>query len=318
MDEFELIRRYFVPLGLTGVSESVALGIGDDCALLDSQMGRQWTVSCDTLVCGRHFPLESDPFLLGQRALAVAVSDLAAMGADPVGFMLALTLPQADPDWLQPFARGLAQMARQCGLCLIGGDTTRGPLAMTLTVFGSTPVGKALRRDGAQIGDCLCIGEALGEAGVALALLDGRLHLSAEQSAYWLDRYWRPSPQLALGLLLRDKATAVIDVSDGLLADCEHIATASGVMLVVEQNQLTTQPPHGVDNRQMLEWQMSAGDDYVLAFTLPPRHLEEIRQAWPSMQVIGRVETGLGVRVIDAQGNRVEPAYKGYRHFMAE
>ena len=163
MGEFELIRHYFAAAPCAQAAEGVALGIGDDCALLDLPVGEQLAISTDTLVAGVHFPDPCDAFLLGQRALAVAASDLAAMGATPLGFTLALCLPQATNDWLQGFARGLNQMAQQCGLALIGGDTTRGPLSLTVTVLGRLPRGQALLRSGAQVGDLLCVGGSLGD-----------------------------------------------------------------------------------------------------------------------------------------------------------
>lgn len=164
MDEFGLIRQYFAAAPCAQVADGVALGIGDDCALLQLSPGEQLAISTDTLVAGVHFPDPCDAFLLGQRSLAVAASDLAGMGATPLGFTLALSLQTATPDWLQGFAAGLNQMAQGCGLALIGGDTTRGPLSLTLTVFGRLPVGQALLRSGAQVGDLLCVGGTLGDA----------------------------------------------------------------------------------------------------------------------------------------------------------
>ena len=171
MGEFELIRRFFATAPCAQGGEGVALGIGDDCALLELPPGEQLAVSTDTLVAGSHFPLQHDPFLLGQRALAVSTSDLAAMGATPIGFTLALTLPEVGPDWLAAFADGLGHMAHRCRMTLIGGDTTRGPLSITVTVFGRVPAGQALRRSGAQPGDLLCVGGFLGNAAGALPLV---------------------------------------------------------------------------------------------------------------------------------------------------
>ena len=158
MGEFELIRNFFAAAPCAQGGEGVALGIGDDCALLAVPSGEQMAISTDTLVAGVHFADPCDPFLLGQRSLAVAVSDLAAMGATPIAFTLALTLPTVTADWLQAYARGLNQMAQSCGVALVGGDTTRGPLSLTMTVFGRVPAGQALTRSGAQPGDLLCVG----------------------------------------------------------------------------------------------------------------------------------------------------------------
>lgn len=226
MGEFELIRNYFAAAPCAQVGEEVALGIGDDCALLALAPGEQLAISTDTLVAGVHFPDVCDPFLLGQRALAVSASDLAAMGARPVAFTLALTLPQVDADWLQAFARGLNHMAQGCSLRLIGGDTTRGPLSLTLTVFGAVPAGSALTRSGACAGDLLCVGGALGDGAGALPLVLKQRSIEASIAEALLARYWSPQPQLALGQALRGRATSALDISDGSLADCGHIARA--------------------------------------------------------------------------------------------
>ncbi|EMQ5442073.1 thiamine-phosphate kinase [Pseudomonas aeruginosa] len=317
MGEFELIRRFFAAAACAAPATEVALGIGDDCALLAPPAGEQLAVSTDTLVEGVHFPSGCDPFLLAQRALAVSASDLAAMGAAPLAFTLALTLPKADAEWLQGFARGLDAMARQCGLALVGGDTTRGPLSMTLTVFGRVPAGQALTRAGARPGDLLCVGGPLGEAGAALELVLERRSAPAEVAEPLLARYWTPAPQFGLGLALRGKASAALDISDGLLADCGHIARASGVALLVECQRLQASAALSglLAGEEALRQQLAAGDDYVLAFTLPPAYLGEIRAAWPAMAVIGRVEAGQGVHLLDADGKELIPAVAGYQHF---
>ncbi len=317
MGEFELIRRFFAAAACAAPAADVALGIGDDCALLAPPAGEQLAVSTDTLVEGVHFPAGCDPFLLAQRALAVSASDLAAMGAAPLAFTLALTLPQADAEWLQGFARGLDAMARQCGLALVGGDTTRGPLSMTLTVFGRVPAGQALTRAGARPGDLLCVGGPLGEAGAALELVLERRSAPAEVAEPLLARYWTPAPQFGLGLALRGKASAALDISDGLLADCGHIARASGVALLVECQRLQASAALSglLAGEEALRQQLAAGDDYVLVFTLPPEYLGEIRAAWPAMAVIGRVEAGQGVHLLDADGKELIPAAAGYQHF---
>ncbi|QEY75276.1 thiamine-phosphate kinase [Pseudomonas denitrificans (nom. rej.)] len=318
MGEFELIRRYFASAACAAGGEAVALGIGDDCALLAPKAGEQLAISTDTLVVGVHFPIVCDPFLLGQRALAVSASDLAAMGAAPIGFTLALTLPEADPAWLEGFARGLNQKAQECALVLIGGDTTRGPLAMTVTVFGGVPAGQALTRAGARPGDLLCVGGPLGEAGGALPLVLGEMTAEPSVAEPLLVRYWSPQPQLDFGQALRGKATAALDISDGLLADCGHIARASGVALIVEADKLPESPALetllGAERAQQLK--LGAGDDYVLAFTLPAEHLPALSANWPALRVVGRVEAGSGVRVLDGAGADITPHQGGYLHFM--
>jgi thiamine-monophosphate kinase len=317
MGEFELIRNYFAAAPCAQAGEGVALGIGDDCALLAVPVGEQLAISTDTLVAGVHFPVVCDPFLLGQRALAVSASDLAAMGATPLAFTLALTLPEVEADWLQAFARGLNQMAQSCSLRLVGGDTTRGPLTLTLTVFGRVPAGQALTRSGAQVGDLLCVGGALGDGAGALPLVLNQRSAEASIAEALLARYWSPQPQLALGQALRGKATSALDISDGLLADCGHIALASGVRLLVERDALPLSTPLtaflGVDAAQHAA--LSGGDDYVLAFTLPASELSDLLAAGFSVHVVGRVEAGQGVALIDADGQDITPSTRGYQHF---
>ncbi|ROM78620.1 MULTISPECIES: thiamine-phosphate kinase [Pseudomonas] len=317
MGEFELIRNYFAAAPCAQGGEGVALGIGDDCALLAVPVGEQLAVSTDTLVAGVHFPDPCDPFLLGQRSLAVAVSDLAAMGATPVAFTLALTLPTVTADWLLAYARGLNQMAQACGVTLVGGDTTRGPLSLTLTVFGRVPAGQALTRGGAQPGDLLCVGGELGNAAGALPLVLGQRIAETAVAAPLLAHYWSPRPQIDLGLALRGKARAAMDISDGLLADCGHIAQASAVAIEVERDRLPLSKalvaflgvPGATDAA------LSGGDDYVLLFTLPPAGLPALQaEGWP-IHVIGRVAAGEGVTLVDRHGQDITPHIRGYQHF---
>lgn len=316
MGEFELIRRYFAAAPCAQAAEGIALGIGDDCALLQPAPGMQLALSTDTLVAGVHFPYPCDPFLLGQRALAVSVSDLAAMGAAPLGFTLALTLPAAEPAWLEGFAGGLSQMAAQCAIALVGGDTTRGPLSLTLTVFGQVPTGAALTRGGARPGDLLCVGGSLGDGAGALPLVLGQRPVEGESASYLLQRYWAPQPQLALGQWLRGRATAALDVSDGLLADCGHIAAASGVALHIDQPEVPLSPAlQALAGERVLDCALAGGDDYRLAFTLPPELLPSLRAQWPEASAIGRVRAGQGVQLLDGQGRRLEPPRAGYQHF---
>lgn len=318
MDEFALIRKYFAAAPCAQAGEGVALGIGDDCALLTLPPGEQLAISTDTLVAGVHFPDLCDPFLLGQRALAVSASDLAAMGATPIAFTLALTLPTVDADWLQAFAQGLDLMAQRCSLRLVGGDTTRGPLSLTMTVFGRVPAGLALTRGGAQVGDLLCVGGLLGEGAGALPLVLNQRTAEASITEALLARYWSPQPQLALGLALRGRASAALDISDGLLADCGHIAAASNVRLVIEQDALPLSAALlaflGLEAAR--EAALSGGDDYVLAFTMPESQLAGLRAAGSSVHVIGRVEAGQGVCLVDADGTDVTPLARGYQHFQ--
>jgi thiamine-monophosphate kinase len=317
LGEFELIRHFFAAAPCAQPGEGVALGIGDDCALLDIAASEQLAVSTDSLVAGVHFPEAADPFLLGQRALAVSASDLAAMGATPIGFTLALTLPAASADWLAAFARGLNLMAQDCGLRLIGGDTTRGPLSLTLTVFGRLPRGQALTRSGARVGDLLCVGGELGDGAGALPLVLGQLQAEPAVADPLLARYWSPQPQLALGQALRGKASAALDISDGLLADCGHIAAASGVALQVELARLPLSAAlkalHGLEGARRCA--LNGGDDYRLAFTLPAVELPALQAAgWP-LVVIGQVFAGQGVQLLDEQGQAMPVPVGGYQHF---
>jgi len=317
MGEFELIRNYFAAAPCAQPGEGVALGIGDDCALLSVAAGEQLAISTDTLVAGVHFPDVCDPFLLGQRALGVSASDLAAMGAKPLAFTLALTVPDVSADWLQAFARGLNAMAQGCSMRLIGGDTTRGPLSLTVTVFGSVPAGQALKRSGARPGDLLCVGGPLGDGAGALPLVLNQRSAEASTTQALLARYWSPQPQLELGMALRGKATAALDISDGLLADCGHIALASGVRLLVERDKVPMSDALRAffDPDAALNAALSGGDDYRLAFTLPASLLADLVCAgWP-IYVIGQVIEGQGVALIDEYGQDVTPLTRGYQHF---
>lgn len=317
MGEFELIRNYFAAAPCAQGGEGVALGIGDDCALLAVPPGEQLAVSTDTLVAGVHFPDPCDPFLLGQRSLAVAVSDLAAMGADPFAFTLALTLPTVTTDWLQAYARGLNQMAQACGVALVGGDTTRGPLSLTMTVFGRVPSGLALTRSGAQPGDWLCVGGELGNAAGALPLVLGQRRAEPVVAEPLLAHYWSPRPQIDLGLALRGKASAAMDISDGLLADCGHIALASGVALQVEHDRLPLSNAlvAFLGRADAVRAALSGGDDYVLLFTVAPARLAALQaEGWP-IHVIGRVLAGQGVTLVDNSGQDITPQIRGYQHF---
>ena len=258
--------------------------------------------------------------MLGQRSLAVAASDLAAMGATPLAFTLALTLPAVEADWLQAFARGLNLMAQGCGLRLIGGDTTRGPLCLTLTVFGRVPRGQALTRSAARPGDLLCVGGELGNAAGALPLVLGQRSATPAIAEPLLAHYWSPQPQLALGQALRGKASSALDISDGLLADCGHIALASKVGLLIENDRV----PVSLALQEFLgdaaaqQAALSGGDDYVLAFTLPAVELPTLlADGWP-IHVIGRVVEGQGVGLLDVDGRDITPGIRGYQHFRGE
>ena len=320
LGEFGLIGRYFQRAALeqAGGHRKVALGIGDDAALLTPTPGCQWVISTDSLVQGVHFPEHYSPDDLGYRALAVAVSDLAAMAATPVGFTLGLTLPTVDESWLQAFSAGLAACAIDHRISLIGGDTTRGPLNIGISVFGEAPQGQALRRAGAQPGDLLCAGGPLGDGAGGLAVVLGEGlpdSLAPAARDYLAARFWRPRAQCELGVALAGVASAGLDVSDGLLQDAGHLAKASGVALHLHSADLPYSAALGAwPAAQQLEWALRGGDDYVLLFTLPPAHATLLphwaEQGWP-VSVIGEVAAGSGVWL---DGQAISGA-GGYQHF---
>ncbi|HLS99102.1 MAG: thiamine-phosphate kinase [Porticoccaceae bacterium] len=310
LHEFDLIRRFFTGIG--GAGPDIALGVGDDCALLDPPPGCQLAISTDTLVEGVHFPVACDPEALAGRALRVNLSDLAAMGAEPLGFQLALTLPSADEVWLAAFSRGLARDAGLFGCPLMGGDTTRGPLAITVTVIGTLPAGAALRRGGAGAGDLLYVTGTLGDARGALDV-PGEAHLAA--------RYWRPEPRLAAGRLLRQFASAALDVSDGLAQDAGHIAAASGLGCRIEADRLPLSAAlvdacgRALASRHAL----TGGDDYELCFSVPPGKAEAMEAALAAagepVTRIGAMVPGAGVLCVDGQGEPITLERSGYAHF---
>ena len=304
MGEFELIKRYF-----KRPAKRAVLGIGDDCALLQPAPGCQLAISSDMLVEGRHFFANVDPYTLGHKALAVNLSDLAACGARPLAFTLALALPRAEAAWLEPFSRGLLTLADAHGCELIGGDTTQGPLNICITVFGEVPVldgrGPALLRSGAQAGDDIYVSGSLGDARLALET---------------------PTPRIALGLALRGIATAAIDISDGLLGDLGHVLEASSVgacidtacaatLMACKGPDLDAAVPHTIQ----LGCILAGGDDYELAFTAPPAARAAVQAAAATSGTrvtrIGQIQSEPGLRLVDAQGAPVANHYRSFDHF---
>lgn len=311
MGEFELIRRYFSPLAGQSRAASLVLGPGDDCAIERVGPGNDLVFSVDTLVEGVHFPAGYNPEHLGWRALAVAASDLAAMGAQPVCFTLALTLPEASPQWLDRFSRGLARASRAFGLELAGGDTTRGPLTLTLQVHGEVPAGGAILRSGAAVGDYVCVSGVLGEAGAALDYLD-TASPSSDQLIV-LKRYHSPVPRLDLGMALQGVASAAIDISDGLLADLGHIleASAVGAELDSQAVPVSSAVSRLKGREEALRLALEAGDDYELCVTIPPALWESLPESVRrQLSIIGKVVAGSGIQGVD----RVLVA-GGYDHF---
>ena len=315
--EFDLIKRYF-----TQPAQRAVLGVGDDCALLLPHAGMQLAVSTDMLVEGRHFLSTVAPDRLGHKALAVNLSDLAACGALPLAFTLALSLPRADETFVAPFAQGLLALAQQHGIELVGGDTTCGPLNICITVMGEVPTGRALLRSGAQAGDELWVSGVLGDARLALEAFRGTLTLPADAFTATRRAMELPQPRVALGLALRGLASSAIDISDGLVGDLGHVLHRSGVGAVLDLHRLprsawlNTQPE--AVQRQCL---LAGGDDYELLFTAPTHRHDEVmaaaRNASVPVTCCGRIESTPGLRVMDAAGHELPAHWQGFDHFSA-
>ncbi|MCK9284523.1 MAG: thiamine-phosphate kinase [Rhodocyclaceae bacterium] len=310
--EFELIARHFAR-----PATSAVLGVGDDCALLRPSPGMELAISTDMLVAGTHFFADAEPDALGWKTLAVNLSDLAAMGAKPRWATLALALPEADEAWLTGFARGFFRCAETFGVELVGGDTTRGPRTLCVTVCGEAPAGQALRRSGAHAGDDLWISGTPGLAALGLAHLQGRCTLATPQIC--LDAQHRPQPRIALGLALRGLASAAIDVSDGLLADLGHILDASTVSATLEWAQLPQAALcQGAGAALARDCLLAGGDDYELLFTAPTSHRQAISalSGNPPLSRIGRIGTGPAtVVLLDANAVPMPLTRRGYDHF---
>ena len=316
MSEFDLIRRHF-----TRPTPSALLGVGDDAALLQVSVGNALAVSSDMLVCGTHFLPDADPFLLGHKTLAVNLSDMAAMGAAPRWATLAIALPEADEAWLAQFSAGFFALAQQHGVELVGGDTTRGPLNLCVTIFGEVPAQQALRRSGAQVGDEIWVSGCLGDAALALAHLQGRIALSAAELVACLPALHQPQPRVALGLALRGIASSAIDISDGLLADLGHILDASQVGAQLDFAALPVSPALNNYVSQPLARQciLSGGDDYELCFTASSARHAELSDIAARLNLpltrIGKIVAGRGCIVHDASGNPLNVEACGYDHF---
>ena len=315
--EFDLIDRYF-----TRPTRRADLGIGDDCALLAPRDGHLLAVSNDMLVEGRHFLSTVAPERLGHKALAVNLSDLAACGAEPLAFALALALPRAEAAFLEGFASGLFELADAHRCELIGGDTTRGPLTISITVFGEIPKGRALLRSGARAGDDLYVSGTLGDARLALEAFRGTLTLDGEAFEAARFAMERPQPRIALGIALRGLATSAIDVSDGLLGDLAHILRRSGVGATLDVDSvpvgaaLSGQPP-----AVQRAYTLAGGDDYELIFSAPEHARVAVQAAATSAGVpvtrIGRIEASLGLRLVDGAGRKVVDVFGSFDHFKS-
>lgn len=319
LDEFALIERI---ARRTRARADIVLGIGDDAALLQPAPGQQLAVTADTLNAGVHFPAESAPADIGWKALAANLSDLAAMGAVPAWCTLSLSLPQAEGDWLDAFADGLFALADASGIAVVGGDTTRGPLSISITAIGQVPAAQALRRDGARVGDDIWVSGHPGEAAGALRLwqqgrLDVRGVVADAAHERLRQRLQRPMPRLALGLALRSCAHAAADVSDGLLADLGHIASRSGVAAVLQADAvpLSAALRTALGDAAALDCALRGGDDYELCFTTAPERRQAVQALTADLALplarIGVIAEGRGVHCEgDAGAGR-----SGYRHF---
>jgi len=317
--EFDLIRRYF-----TRPATHTVLAVGDDAAIVRPRAGMDLVVSTDMLVAGTHFLPDTEPESLGWKALAVNLSDMAAMGAEPRWVVLAAALPAADEDWIAAFCRGFFGLAERFGVDVIGGDTTRGPLNLTPTIFGEVPAGQALTRSGAQPGDLIWVSGSPGLAALGLAHLQGRVVLAEPESSRCLNALQRPEPRVALGIALRGLAHAAIDVSDGLLADLGHVLEQSGVSAELDEALLPRAPFLAAPDlaevaRRCL---LSGGDDYELIFTAAPESKDAIQEIGRGLALpltpIGRIGTGpaAAIRLRDPQGLLAAPDVRGYDHFV--
>lgn len=320
MGEFDLIARYF-----KRPAKRSPLGVGDDCALLAPAPGMQLAVSSDMLVEGRHFLSTVEPARLGHKALAVNLSDLAACGARPLAFTLALALPGVDERWLEGFSRGLFALADEHGCELVGGDTTRGPLNICITVFGEVPAGAALLRSGARAGDDIWVSGTLGDARLALEVFRGTVALPAEVFAEARLRMEQPSPRVALGQALRGIASSAVDVSDGLVGDLGHILASSNVGATLDVDAavgtVAAAATTGLGTEMLRTCALSGGDDYELVFTAPPSARAAVEQAGKDSATrvtrIGRIEAEAGLRIVDASGAPVAQRFGSFDHFVA-
>jgi thiamine-monophosphate kinase len=324
-NEFEIITRYFTHPCRPGI-----LSVGDDCALLPISAQKSLAISSDMLVEGRHFFPGTHPQHLGHKALAVNLSDLAAMGAQPLAFTLALALPDNEPTWLQAFSTGIMQLANQYACDLIGGDTTRGPLTISITVFGEVAPHTALRRDKARIDDDIWVSGELGDARLALAVLRGATEtactlrpISQAQYPAMMMRLERPEPRVALGSQLQGLAHAAIDISDGLTSDLSHILnrSACGACLWVE-NLPISETLKQQEHATQLCCALTGGDDYELCFTAPASARTAIASLSQALGLrltrIGRIEAQLGLRLLDSSGHTLNFNQSGFDHFTAD
>ena len=304
--------------------DDVRLGIGDDAAVVAVPVGQELVVAIDTLVEDVHFPKDTAAVDIGWKALAVNLSDLAAMGATPAWALLALTMPQPDVAFVDGLADGFAQLAQAYKLALIGGDTTRGGLSLSVAVHGFVPPGKALLRSGAQVGDTILVTGTLGDAAAGLNLLQyAKIDRDDARQMFLLNRLNRPTPRVSVGSLLRERASACIDISDGLLADLGHICAGSNFGAEIEASWLPRSSAllDLFDERAARDFALTGGDDYELCFTVSSRHLADVQadlaRIGCGVTRIGRIVAGSEVRVRDENGDWLSPTQRGWDHFSS-
>lgn len=316
--EFQIIEKYFSTIGPN--RKDVALGIGDDCALVQPAKGKQIAISCDTLVEGVHFFADMPPKALGYKSLAVNLSDLAAMGAEPAWMTLAISMPEVDESWLAPFCEGLAEAADYYGVSLIGGDTTKGHKSFTITIHGQVQQGMALTRAGAKIGDWIYVTGTLGDSALGLDILRNVVTVEPECREFLINRHYNPTPRVLAGQALRGHASSAIDLSDGLISDLGHILKASKLGAVIEADSipLSKSMLASVSLEQALGYALTGGEDYELLFTVPESERGAIDTALLHAGVkfikIGQLCAGNSIK-FTLHGKPFTPEYKGFTHF---
>jgi thiamine-monophosphate kinase len=325
--EFQLIEHYFCHQGQQ--RRDVKLGIGDDCALVQVPKNKSLAISCDTLVENVHFYPDMPAFDLGYKSLAVNLSDLAAMGAEPAWMTLALTLPQVNETWLKGFSEGLFEAANYYGVNLIGGDTTRGPLSISITIHGLVPNDTALTRSGAKVGDWIYVTGTLGDSALGLALLGDKqtalpVHTApthtAEHRQYLIGRHYHPTPRVLAGQALRGLASSAIDLSDGLMSDIGHILKASkvGAVIHVDNIPLSQALSLSVSQSDALSYGLTGGEDYELLFTVPEAQRgaldTALLHAGVSFTQVGQISAGSELKLM-AKGVAFTPNFTGFEHF---
>lgn len=318
MSEFDLISHYFKHL--SAQRSDVVLGIGDDCALLEVPFGMQLAMSTDTLNAGIHFPENTHADDIGYKSLAVNLSDLAAMGATPAWVSLNLSLPDYDKDWLDGFCQGFAELAQHYGMQLVGGDTTQGPLSISVQVYGFVEPGQAMRRDEAQVGNQIYVSGNLGDAGLGLKQCLGQLNHVPD---YCVARLNRPQPRVELGLALTQYSRCAIDISDGLVADLGHILEQSDCGARIELEQIPLSEPLASYYADEKDWPLilTSGDDYELCFTVSKDKQESmlamLDQQTVAVSRIGEITKTGGLICVDAQGQPLSFEHPGYNHFKS-